>query len=182
MSFVHFCALTQSGNRVRQFKIHFWKTAKKRMSIYFSCGTRSSLQSCPHTAKDTGASHPLSFLPSWPPGYPKCLWLALQDRNPYTRWALENMCGEHYTLEFPCHCREKRDKRIKTEKINAAFNSHLYIEAEGYKSQTRSGKWMKNRHHINVPHHPSSHDIPCVSPPVPWTQPYSAFSAQATAF
>lgn len=43
------CFNSEWQQSLRQFKIHFWKTAKRRMSI---CGTRRALQSCPRTAKD----------------------------------------------------------------------------------------------------------------------------------
>lgn len=48
------CFDTEGQQSLRQCQIHFCKIAKRRMSIYFSCGTRSALQSCPHTAKAIG--------------------------------------------------------------------------------------------------------------------------------
>lgn len=51
-AFLHFD--TEWQQSLRQFKIHFWKTAKRTMSTQLSRGTRSALPSCPCTAKDIG--------------------------------------------------------------------------------------------------------------------------------
>lgn len=164
-AFLHFD--TEWQQSLKQFKIHFWKTAKRTMSTQLSRGTRSALPSCPCTAKDIGQV-PSVLSPLVTPRPLQCCCFAhsrgepLQDRAPHPPWAAEHSAvSTAPTLQFPCHCREKRDERMKKEKT-AAFNSHLYTEAEGYKRQTRWAKRMKTRHHMHVPHHPSS-QWPCLS-------------------
>lgn len=148
MSFLHFCALVPSGNRVSG-SLTFTSGKQQREEWVSTLAVEQRVLCNPvlMQQRTLGQVTISLFLPHDPQATPSAAIfpkpvVSLSKTGFFTH---TEQYGEHYILEFPSHCREKQEKRIKPEKINAASNSYVYIEAEGYKRQTRSAKWMKNR-------------------------------------